>query len=50
VFDRFADGITLDIEAMTDPAELEPAVIDLIRDDDSDLVADVEALDELVPA
>jgi DNA topoisomerase I len=51
VFDRFNDGLTVDLESMTDPAELEPAVLDLIADDDSsELVAETEELDELVPA
>ena len=51
VFDRFNDGLTLDLEAMTDPSELEEAVLDLIADDEgSELVSEAEELDELVPA
>ena len=51
VFDRFNDGLTVDLAAMTDPADVEPAVLDLIADDDtSQLVAPTEALDELVAA
>jgi hypothetical protein len=36
---------------MTDPHELEAAVLDLIADDEtSELVSEAEELDELVPA
>ena len=51
VFDRFNDGLVIDLEAMTEPEEIEPAVLDLIADDeDSDGVAEAEELEELVPA
>ena len=51
VFDRYNDGLTVDLEAMTDPSQLEPAVLDLIADDDaSDRVSEAEELDELVAA
>ena len=51
VFDRFNDGLTVDLEAMTDPAQIEPAVLDLIADDDeSDRVSEAEELDALVTA
>jgi DNA topoisomerase IB len=51
LFDRFNDGLTIDVLAISEPRDLEPAVIDLIRDDEgSDLVSEAEELDQLVPA
>jgi len=49
VFDRFNDGLTIEIEAIADQAELEQAVLDLIADDEaSALTAGAGELDELV--
>jgi DNA topoisomerase IB len=49
VFDRFNDGLTID--PLSEPGEVEAAVLDLIADDEgSDRLTEAEELDELVPA
>ncbi len=51
VFDRFNDGLTIDLELIGTPEQVEPAVLDLIADDDaSDRVAEIDELEQLVEA
>jgi DNA topoisomerase I len=49
VFDRFNDGLTIDLDLIDAPEQVEPAVLDLIADDDqSDRVAEAGELEKLV--
>jgi DNA topoisomerase IB len=51
VFDRFNDGVTIDLALIDTPEQVEPAVLDLIADDEaSGRLVEADELEELVPA